>query len=108
MSASGPGDEEGGLFADINVTPLVDVTLVLLIIFMVAAPLILSSPSIKVQLPKAASADVTERTSLALTLERDGGAYHLFANGRRTDEDGVRRLIPDLLRTKQEVQAVIA
>ena len=40
--------------ADINVTPLVDVMLVLLIIFMVTAPLL--TPGVKVDLPKAASA----------------------------------------------------
>ena len=50
-------DDEGGQGAitDINVTPLVDITLVLLIIFMVTAPMIVNNPSIKVELPKAAT-----------------------------------------------------
>ena len=49
-------DDEGGAgtISDINVTPLVDVTLVLLIIFMVTAPLL--TPGVKVDLPKASSA----------------------------------------------------
>ena len=42
------------MIVDINVTPLVDITLVLLIIFMVTARYIVS-PAIKVDLPKAAS-----------------------------------------------------
>ena len=47
---SGGFDEEGGgMIADINVTPLVDITLVLLIIMMVAAPIIANNPSIKVE-----------------------------------------------------------
>ena len=45
-------DAGGGMISDINVTPLVDITLVLLIIMMVAAPIIANNPSIKVELPK--------------------------------------------------------
>ena len=44
------GGGEGGYVADINVTPMVDVMLVLLIIFMVVAPLLQSG--ISVSLPK--------------------------------------------------------
>ena len=43
------GGNEGGVMAEINVTPLVDVMLVLLIIFMITAPL--ASHKIKVELP---------------------------------------------------------
>ena len=52
-------DDAGRMIVDINVTPLVDITLVLLIIFMVTASYIVS-PAIKVDLPKAASG--TEQT----------------------------------------------
>ena len=45
------GNESGGPMAEINVTPLVDVMLVLLIIFMITAPLM--SHKIKVELPEA-------------------------------------------------------
>ena len=94
MAAAGPTDDDGGLFASINVTPLVDVTLVLLIIFMVAAPLIVNIPSIKVNLPKAATADETTRSPLALTLQREpaAGTNRMFANGQPTDEPGVRAI----------------
>ena len=51
---SAASDDGGGMIVDINVTPLVDITLVLLIIFMVTASYIVS-PAIKVDLPKAAS-----------------------------------------------------
>ena len=50
MSFSAGGDS-GGLMAEINVTPLVDVMLVLLIIFMITAPLM--SHKVKVDLPQA-------------------------------------------------------
>ena len=53
---------------------MVDVTLVLLIIFMVAAPLIVSVSSIKVNLPKAVDGrDETPRSPLALTLQQRSG-----------------------------------
>jgi biopolymer transport protein ExbD len=104
-------DDEGGAssITDINVTPLVDITLVLLIIFMVTAPMIANNPSIKVELPKAATGDETLKTTLALTLQREpAGGYSLYANGEKTDEGKVRAMIPDMLSKNKELQAIIA
>ena len=107
MAASGPKD--GGCFSAINVTPLVDITLVLLIIFMVAAPLIVSNPSIKVDLPRAASADETKKSTLSLAMQPDPAhGYRLFANGKESDEPGVRALIGGMVAKDPELQAVIA
>ena len=55
--ASSSKDDDDGLIAGINVTPLVDVTLVLLIIFMVTAKIIVSQ-GMPMDLPKAASGEV--------------------------------------------------
>ena len=54
MAVSGPksGDEGGGVFADINITPLTDIFLVLLIIFMVTTAVTIESAA-HVDLPKA-------------------------------------------------------
>jgi biopolymer transport protein ExbD len=104
-------DEEGGQGAitDINVTPLVDITLVLLIIFMVTAPMIVNNPSIKVELPKAATGDETLKSTLALTLSRDAsGGVLLYANGEKTDEKAVSAMIPDMLSKNKDLQAIIA
>src|SRR3954467_8208155 len=104
-------DDGGGgqMITDINVTPLVDITLVLLIIFMVTAPMIVNNPSIKVELPKAASGDETLKSTLALTLQREAaGGYTLYANGEKTDEDKVKVLIPAMLQKNKELQAIIA
>ncbi len=64
-----------GLMADINVTPLVDVMLVLLIIFMITAPLM--SHKIKVELPKAnpnqTAAD--KMVPIDLAIREDGTMY---------------------------------
>jgi biopolymer transport protein ExbD len=105
-------DDEGGQGAitDINVTPLVDITLVLLIIFMVTAPMLMNNPSIKVELPKAATGDETLKSTLALTLSRDptSGSVLIYANGEKTDEPAVKAMIPDMLSKNKDLQAIIA
>ncbi len=59
------------IITGINVTPLVDVVLVLLIIFMITAPTIYSS-ALKVQLPKTTSSESIEKSSLAFSITKDG------------------------------------
>ena len=101
-------DDEGGggsMISDINVTPLVDITLVLLIIMMVAAPLIVNNPSIKVELPKAQSGDETQRSTIALTLRRDGTLY--YGEALVTEGEARSRITEEYGRNR-EVQAVIA
>lgn len=56
---------------DINITPLVDVCLVLVIIFMVTAPMF-SEPAIKVDLPPAHTREGEEADKLTITLSKDG------------------------------------
>jgi biopolymer transport protein ExbD len=108
MAATTPGDDDGPIAA-INVTPMVDLTLVLLIIFMVAAPLLSSASSIKVNLPKAVTAETTPSSPLTLTLAREAaGDPRLYANGQATDEAGVRRLVPALIKKDHELQAIIS
>ncbi|MBI3288281.1 MAG: biopolymer transporter ExbD [Elusimicrobia bacterium] len=56
---------------DINITPLVDVCLVLVIIFMVTAPMF-SDPAIKVDLPSAHTREGEEGDKISITLSKDG------------------------------------
>ena len=70
--AFGGGDSGGGRrqMTDINVTPLVDVMLVLLIVFMVTAPLMQSG--VKVDLPRASAQQMEHsEEKLVLTITRD-------------------------------------
>ena len=68
--AGGASDDDDGLIAGINVTPLVDVTLVLLIIFMVTARIIVSQ-GLPMDLPKSASGEALQ-TVFAVELTADG------------------------------------
>ncbi len=69
MAGKASSDDDGGLIADINITPMVDITLVLLIIFMVAAPMIMKQ-AIKVNLPKAATGKTAPDTSVAVVIKK--------------------------------------
>ena len=73
--AGGTGNGSGGVISGINVTPLVDITLVLLIIFMVTAKLVIAPTSaLGVKLPKAASGDAIQ-VVFSLQLTKQGGLY---------------------------------
>ena len=72
------GLDEGGGFNDINITPLTDIFLVLLIIFMVTSSVIVNTSSgakagLKVNLPAGGSADVaTQSTDVSVAILEDG------------------------------------
>ncbi|MGZ3423957.1 MAG: ExbD/TolR family protein [Polyangiales bacterium] len=78
---SSPQADEDGIVG-INVTPLVDITLVLLVVFMVCAKLI-AGQAVPLDLPKAATAGETQ-TMLTVTIERDG---KVSIDGHSIDSD---------------------
>ena len=69
MSHFPPEDDD--TISGINITPLVDVFLVLLIIFMMTAPMIYQA-SLKIHLPQAKSGEMTEKTALNFSISRTG------------------------------------
>jgi biopolymer transport protein TolR len=87
------------LEANINVTPLVDVCLVLLIIFMVLTPVIVNG--VPVQLPKTNTSEpVTEATRQLSITVRDDGTLFVGANVLRSEQlagalDRIHRATPD-------------
>jgi biopolymer transport protein ExbD len=91
----GGRDDEGdeGVFAEINITPLTDIFLVLLIIFMVTSTVIVqqgpgggAKAGLKVNLPKGGATDVTARaTDLSVAVLADG-RYVLGGNVVNSDE----------------------
>ena len=66
-------ERDRGVMSEINVTPLVDVMLVLLIIFMVTAPLL--QQGIDVNLPQAKGKDMPPEERIALVIKRDMKVY---------------------------------
>jgi biopolymer transport protein ExbD len=90
--------------ADINVVPLVDIILVVLIIFMVTAPMIMK-PNIKVNLPKAASGEQSQPSQLNITLAANGT---LFLNGQKSNETAVRSKAQEEIKKNPDVQAIIS
>jgi len=73
------------LVAEINVVPYIDVTLVLLVIFMITAPLLMQG--VKVELPDANSAplDKEEQEPLIVSIKADG-SYWIDVGGKNTSE----------------------
>ena len=96
-------DAGGGAIVDINVTPLVDIVLVLLIIFMVTATYIVN-PAIKAELPKASSGEEV-KTTLALTLTKEG---QLYVNGEPKTEAEARDVVRRAVATNPSIQAIVA
>ncbi len=96
-AASSYNDDEGSTLSDINVVPLVDVVLVLLIVFMITVPSIVGSAPIKVDLPETnavAMMGASEDLPLHLYLKRDpSGEIVLFLNEARTSEAALRGLV---------------
>ena len=75
--AASQGDEHG-MMSEINVTPFVDVMLVLLVIFMITAPMM--SQGVQIELPKADSPSLPqpdEQVTISITVE---GAYYIDKN----------------------------
>src|SRR5215208_4257067 len=91
--SSGYSDDDGAL-SDINVTPLVDVTLVLLIVFMITVPAIVGSARVKVNIPETSSVQAeSEQLPFVFSLKRsDTGQSVLYLNEKQVDEAEVRKM----------------
>jgi biopolymer transport protein ExbD len=96
-------DEQGGI-TDINVTPFVDVVLVLLVVFMVTAKLIVAR-GVEIDKPKmAAGGDVPSSLRVAVTAEGK-----LFVNGDEfTDDAAATARIKEIAASTSKPKAIIA
>jgi biopolymer transport protein TolR len=98
------GGAKGGLKADINVTPLVDVMLVLLIIMMLVAPML--QKGVDVRLPEAANTadkpDTQEQTVVHVTARKE-----FYVNGVRVSERDFLDRVQSVLEEKKEKVVLI-
>ena len=107
-NSSSGGDDD--VISGINVTPLVDIMLCLLVIFMVTTSYVVAD-SLKVDLPEASTGDATEPSVIMLTFtdDKDTGVRQLYLNGEKADEAALRAHIKKVkAEGKTDVQAVIA
>jgi len=108
--AGNSSSADDDVITGINVTPLVDIMLCLLVIFMVTTSYVVAD-SLKVDLPEASTGDATEPSVIMLTftVEKETGARQLYLNGEKADEAALRAHIQKVkAEGKTDVQAVIA
>src|ERR1700730_16787504 len=98
------GGAKGGVKSDINVTPLVDVMLVLLIIMMLVAPLI--QEGVQIRLPVASNTVEKPGTQeqTVITISRDKAMY---LNAKLVTSDDLRSRVTDALESKKEKVVLI-
>jgi biopolymer transport protein ExbD len=101
MSSGGKG--RAGI-SGINITPMVDVVLVLLVIMMVSANYIVSQ-SLKVELPKAASSDETVASIAAVTVAKGGGLYF---NQEPVDEAGLKAKLRVAVTQNPDINLIVS
>ena len=93
--SAGYSDEGDDALSGINVTPLVDVTLVLLIVFMITVPAIVGTSRVNVDLPETAAvkAEPSEQMPLTFALKRnEAGKPVLYLNDEEKSEDQIREM----------------
>jgi len=98
------GGAKGGLKSEINVTPLVDVMLVLLIIMMLIAPMLEQGVSVK--LPKAVNA-VPKPTSADQTIVAIGANRSMYVNAKQVPEQELGSTVTEMLEAKNSAERIV-
>jgi biopolymer transport protein ExbD len=106
MAGKLPGLGQGtdDAIAEINITPFVDIVLVLLIVFMISTPLLMSK-TMKVALPRASQNEEAGRVTLSLFVTADG---NLLLDKKPIDEAGLKDVIRQLGEAEVPGDAVIS
>ena len=104
--AVGNQSSNGDIIVDINITPLTDVMLVLLIIFMVTATFFVTEPAMEVVLPPAVSSDLVtkEDGEITVIVTAEG---QLFVNEQSTPAEHLTQALLDAARQTQSEQKIV-
>lgn len=97
-------DQDDELMSEINIVPFVDIILVILIIFMVTAPIIMK-PSLKIQLPESSSGDKTKHTPFQLIV---ASKNEISLNGKKINFEQIKALAADYASQNPDGQAIIS
>lgn len=96
--------DQNDTIADINIVPLVDIILVVLIIFMVTAPNVVK-PNLEVDLPEASSSDAESSSTFQLVVTSD---ERVLLEGQEVTKDEIISAARSEFEKNPEIQAVIA
>ena len=105
MSAGFGDDDDVEAMSDINVTPLVDVVLVLLIMFMIIVPTMLATAPIDLELTTSATGQsksgqdvmpLPDILPLVFSIKREAGGVALYLNGQPTNPDQLKSVFANL------------
>jgi biopolymer transport protein ExbD len=103
--AGGAGQNDDETISSINVTPLVDVVLVLLIILMVTAQYVADKDSIPMELPKGATGESGIPSTLSVSIDQDGRFY---LDAQQVTLEQMRSRVRSAYQKDKETRAVIA
>jgi biopolymer transport protein ExbD len=103
MAGTGKSGDEDETISAINVTPLVDIVLVLLIVLMVTSSYLVNK-SISVELPKASTGETITPT-LSISIDVDG---KLYVDGQVVTEDALQQKIREAYTKDHDVKAILS
>ena len=102
MTSLGGGDDSNDIVAEINITPLTDIFLVLLIIFMITSSAMIESGG-KVNLPKAVATQSESRgTTVTLTPKNE-----IFVNQKKVSEEGLEKALQEALNNNSNKTVIL-
>ena len=102
MTSLGSNDDLSGIVAEINITPLTDIFLVLLIIFMITSSAMVESGG-KVNLPKAVATKTESRgTTVTLTPK-----HEIYVNQKKVNEESLEPALKEALNTSVDKTVIL-
>lgn len=101
---SDQNSDESTVITGINITPFVDVVLVLLVIFMITAPALMKDV-IDIRLPKTVTGDGQVMQTLGVAVNKDG---NILLDGILIDEDGLKLAAKQAVLKSPQSQAIIS
>lgn len=101
---AGGSPQEDDAITGINVVPLVDIVLVLLIIFMMTASIIVA-PAVNIELPQVSKADQPPPKNMHFLIDFSGGIY---LNDKRIEKEGIVGVVQKEVATRPDVQVLVS